>query len=179
MPPESIKNNYPVGQYSDIWSLAVILYQIFTGNIPFTDKTQFLIFQNILNGKYDKTTLNNIDKNAKDLIENILIVEPNKRLGYDSNIGYNYNILKNHHFFLIDKNKYNIIDIRRKLLKKTIFNQENINNKNDNNCKNIEQINKDENINKNKITQNGIYKDMYGNILKKRYIKKEKSILLL
>ena len=173
MPPESIKNNYPVGQYSDIWSLAVILYQIFTGNIPFTDKTQFLIFQNILNGKYDKTTLNNIDKNAKDLIENILIVEPNKRLGYDSNIGYNYNILKNHPFFLIDKNKYNIIDIRRKLLKKTIFNQENINNKNDNNCKNIEQINKDENINKNKITQNGIYKDMYGNILKKGILKKK------
>ena len=92
MSPEIINNNYPIGEYSDIWSLAVIFYQILTGNTPFNDKTQFLIFQNILEGKFNKNALDNIDNNAKDLIENILIVQPNKRLGYDSNLRYNYNI---------------------------------------------------------------------------------------
>ena len=173
MSPEIINNNYPTGEYSDIWSLAVLLYQILTGNTPFQDQTQFLIFQNILEGKYNKNALNNIDNNTKDLIENILIIDPNKRLGCDSNLRFNYNILKNHPFFLIDRNKYDIIDIRKKLLKKTIYNKENINNQNENITKNIEEINEDENINKNRISQNEIYKNMYGNILKKGLLKKK------
>ena len=176
MSPEIINNNYPIGEYSDIWSLAVIFYQILTGNTPFNDKTQFLIFQNILEGKFNKNALDNIDNNAKDLIENILIVQPNKRLGYDSNLRYNYNILKNHPFFLIDRNKYDIIDIRKKLLKKTIYNED-INNKNENNSNNIEGINYNEKINKNKKIQNEIYKDMYGHILKKGLLKKKSPYL--
>ncbi len=176
MSPEIINNNYPIGEYSDIWSLAVIFYQILTGNTPFNDKTQFLIFQNILEGKFNKNALDNIDNNAKDLIENILIVQPNKRLGYDSNLRYNYNILKNHPFFLIDRNKYDIIDIRKKLLKKTIYNED-INNKNENNSNNIEGINYNEKINKNKKIQNEIYKDMYGHILKKGLPKKKSPYL--
>ena len=122
MPPETIKNNFPIGEYSDIWSLAIILFQILTGNTPFRDKSDYLIFQNILNGKFNDETIYNIDENAANLIENILLVNPKKRLGYDHNCGYNYNVLKNHPFFKIDS-KFDINKISNQLLYKTLYNK--------------------------------------------------------
>ena len=122
MPPETIKNNFPIGEYSDIWSLAIILFQILTGNTPFRDKSDYLIFQNILNGKFNDETIYNIDENAANLIENILLVNPKKRLGYDHNCGYNYNVLKNHPFFKINS-KFDINKIRNQLLYKTLYNK--------------------------------------------------------
>ena len=101
MPPETIKNNFPIGEYSDIWSVAIILYQILTGTTPFRDKTEYLIFQNILQGKFNENCLDNFDKSAKDLILSILNINPRKRLGYDKNCGYDYNVIKNHPFFKI------------------------------------------------------------------------------
>ena len=135
MPPETIKNNFPIGEYSDIWSLAIILFQILTGNTPFRDKSDYLIFQNILNGKFNDETIYNIDENAANLIENILLVDPKKRLGYDHNCGYNYNVLKNHPFFKIDS-KFDINKIRNQLLIKTLYNKKNSFNKSGSNSDN-------------------------------------------
>ena len=135
MPPETIKNNFPIGEYSDIWSLAIILFQILTGNTPFRDKSDYLIFQNILNGKFNDETIYNIDENAANLIENILLVNPKKRLGYDHNCGYNYNVLKNHPFFKIDS-KFDINKIRNQLLYKTLYNKKKSFNKSGSNSDN-------------------------------------------
>ena len=135
MPPETIKNNFPIGEYSDIWSLAIILFQILTGNTPFRDKSDYLIFQNILNGKFNDETIYNIDENAANLIENILLVNPKKRLGYDHNCGYNYNVLKNHPFFKINS-KFDINKIRNQLLYKTLYNKKKSFNKSGSNSDN-------------------------------------------
>ena len=135
MPPETIKNNFPIGEYSDICCLAIILFQILTGNTPFRDKSDYLIFQNILNGKFNDETIYNIDENAANLIENILLVNPKKRLGYDHNCGYNYNVLKNHPFFKLDS-KFDINKIRNQLLYKTLYNKKKSFNKSGSNSDN-------------------------------------------
>ena len=45
MAPEII-NSKKIGYYTDMWSVICILFLCFTGNKPFTDKTEYLIFQN-------------------------------------------------------------------------------------------------------------------------------------
>ena len=181
MPPETIKNNFPIGEYSDIWSVAIILYQILIGTTPFRDKTEYLIFQNILQGKFNESCLDNVDYYAKDLILNILNVNPTKRLGYDKNCGYDYNVIKNHPFFKIENCDIN--DIRNDLLKKTIYNKNN-SNKHSANSEKIFEVLKNDNlkekheniVSKNSITcdisQNGIFQNTNGHILKKGLLKK-------
>ena len=125
MPPEIInynindKNNIKIAEYSDIWSLGITLFQLLTGKTPFNDKTDYLIFQNISQGKINQSLLKDIDNDAKDLILNILKVNPKERLGYDEIKGYNYQILKNHPFFIVDSSKTDINSIRRSLLLKS------------------------------------------------------------
>ena len=127
MPPEIINNNQ-VGEYSDIWSLICIIFQIFTGNSPFRDKTEYLIFQNILDLKYNNKNIEKIPANAKDLIFSIMKLNPKERFGYDKVLGYNFNLLKSHSFFKVSK-QFNIEKIKNSLLKKTLK----VNNNNNNN----------------------------------------------
>ena len=174
MPPETIKNNFPIGEYSDIWSLAIILFQILTGNTPFRDKSDYLIFQN---------TIYNIDENAANLIENILLVNPKKRLGYDHNCGYNYNVLKNHPFFKIDS-KFDINKIRNQLLYKTLYNKKKSFNKSGSNSDNtilnlLKNQNKNEknevnisNTSLNSMDSNVSQDSSNSHILKKGLLKK-------
>ena len=183
MPPETIKNNFPIGEYSDIWSLAIILFQILTGNTPFRDKSDYLIFQNILNGKFNDETIYNIDENAANLIENILLVDPKKRLGYDHNCGYNYNVLKNHPFFKIDS-KFDINKIRNQLLYKTLYNKKKSFNKSGSNSDNtilnlLKNQNKNEknevnisNTSLNSMDSNVSQDSSNSHILKKGLLKK-------
>ena len=183
MPPETIKNNFPIGEYSDIWSLAIILFQILTGNTPFRDKSDYLIFQNILNGKFNDETIYNIDENAANLIENILLVNPKKRLGYDHNCGYNYNVLKNHPFFKIDS-KFDINKIRNQLLYKILYNKKKSFNKSGSNSDNtilnlLKNQNKNEknevnisNTSLNSMGSNASQDSSNSHILKKGLLKK-------
>ena len=125
MPPEIInynindKNNVKIAEYSDIWSLGITLFQLLTGKTPFNDKTDYLIFQNISQGKINQSLLKDIDNDAKDLILNILKVNPKERIGYDEIKGYDYQILKNHPFFFVDPSKFDINVIRKSLLLKS------------------------------------------------------------
>lgn len=77
---------------TDLWALGCILYQMLTGESPFNDKTQYLIFQNILNLKYNESKIK--DKIALDLIKKLIVINPTDRLGTE-----NIDDLKNHDFF--------------------------------------------------------------------------------
>lgn len=78
--PEVIKKNY--NEKCDIWSLGVILYMMLFGVPPFNGRTDKIIFDKILAGKYtlpEKKSLN-ISPEAKDLITKMLEYDPEKRI---------------------------------------------------------------------------------------------------
>jgi serine/threonine protein kinase len=117
-----------VGLYTDLWSLGCIVYQIFMGHSPFHDKTEYLIFQNILNLDYyiDEEI---VPQHAQDLIKNLLKTDPKERLGSGLTEDNNFDKLKNHKFFEdFDMKKY--FSILEKYLNKSCkdvqFNQDDI-----------------------------------------------------
>lgn len=114
MAPEVIQMK-EIGTYTDLWSLGCIIFQIFMGHSPFTDKTQYLIFQNILNLKY-KIDLNLVPEDAYDLIKKLLKLDPKERLGSGLTLDNNLDKLKNHKFFSnFNTKKYlNILESRIK-----------------------------------------------------------------
>ena len=119
MPPEII-NNQQIGEYTDIWSLMCIIFLIFTGQTPFRDKTEYLIFQNILQYKINKDNLSKIPKEASDLIFSVLKLNPTQRFGYDKVKGYDFALLKQHSFFNV-KPTTNIEEITKSLIIKSNF----------------------------------------------------------
>lgn len=81
MAPEMIKNS-PHDLKLDIWCLGVLLFELINGNPPFKGKTENEKFKSILNNgqiSFD----DNITKEARDLIRNILKSNPNERLTMD------------------------------------------------------------------------------------------------
>jgi serine/threonine protein kinase len=106
MAPEVIQMK-EVGVYTDLWSLGCIIYQMFMGKSPFEDKTEYLIFQRILNLDYEIDE-KKVPQDAADLIRCLLKLDPSERLGCGSeNSGNSINQLKSHKFFDdFDKKKY-------------------------------------------------------------------------
>lgn len=86
------------GPASDLWALGCILYQFCVGTLPFTNKTQFLILDAIAKGKY--TFPDGVDASAADLCRQLLVVQPEKRLGSGpKGSSLSYEALKQHKFF--------------------------------------------------------------------------------
>jgi 3-phosphoinositide dependent protein kinase-1 len=116
MAPEVITNK-EIGIFTDLWSFGCILFQLFMGNSPFRDKTEYLTFQNILNLNY-KIDHNIVPEDARDLIENLLKLDPKERIGSGLKPDNGLERLKNHKFFKnFDTKKY--LDIIEENLKKT------------------------------------------------------------
>ena len=91
--PEIILNkgyNYSV----DFWSLGIIFFEMLIGKDPFHNKDPIIIYQNILtnNKKFPKI----IDRDAKALINHLLVDDPKKRYGCLKNGTFD---IKNHRFY--------------------------------------------------------------------------------
>lgn len=80
---------------TDLWALGCIIYQMISGLPPFRASNEYLTFQKILKLKYDfPDGFNHV---VRDLVESLLVIDPNQRLGAASKGGYP--ALKGHEFF--------------------------------------------------------------------------------
>ena len=98
--PEMILGTDVRGKTVDLWGIGVILFEFLTGVPPFNDDTPDKIFENIINLKIPWGEIeigyqeNQISPEAKDLIEKLLVSDPEQRLGKNS-----MSEIKNHRFF--------------------------------------------------------------------------------
>ena len=121
MAPEII-NSKKTGYYTDIWSLMCILYLCFTGVTPFSDKTEYLIFQNITNVNINKEKINLIPEEALDLLNNFFKAEPNERIGYKGEKEFDFSKIKSHPFFALkDEKENNITRVKQSLMLKCSY----------------------------------------------------------
>ena len=79
--PEII-NNQEATFASDLWSLGIIIYQVFTGKTPFKGFNPAQTFDRILECEYELP--DSIPDKAKDLIRSLLKVNPYERLGAEN-----------------------------------------------------------------------------------------------
>jgi serine/threonine protein kinase len=93
--PEIITNEEP-SFASDLWSLGVIVYQLFTGKTPFKGDTPFYTFENILACDYQIPSC--VPPQAAHLIKALLIIDPSQRLGAGTHKN-DIETLKAHPFF--------------------------------------------------------------------------------
>ena len=100
--PEILKNGY--NEKCDLWSCGVILYILLCGSPPFYGKNEKEIFSKVIFGNYsfNQKIWTKISKEAKNLVEKLLEVNPSKRLSAKEAL--------NHKWFKINKNQNLIIN---------------------------------------------------------------------
>lgn len=81
---------------SDLWAFGCIIYQMISGLPPFRAPNEFLTFQKIFRLEYDFPE--GFPPEAKDLVEKLLVLDHNKRLGVEDK-GDIYETIRNHPFF--------------------------------------------------------------------------------
>ena len=127
--PEMVAGKKYNGFKIDIWSTGIILFAMLCGYLPFEDKDNDILFEKILECKLVFPKY--VSKIARDLIEKILVTDPDKRISIDE--------IKKHPLFLKGK---------------SIFEEE-FNVSNDNRVTLNEKKEMDENIDINNILVNG------------------------
>lgn len=76
--PEMIINN-SASMATDIWALGCMIFKCITGNVPFTGTIGPQVYQKILNKDIDFPEY--LSVNAVALIDSMLMINPNERLG--------------------------------------------------------------------------------------------------
>ncbi|CAO3643930.1 unnamed protein product [Cunninghamella blakesleeana] len=92
--PELLRSE-PTSKGADWWAFGCVLFQMISGRSPFKAATDYLIFQNIKNLAFEFPT--DFPEVAKDLVEKLLVLDPEKRFGSDKMGGID--AVKNHPFF--------------------------------------------------------------------------------
>jgi len=79
---------------SDLWAVGCIIYQMATAQVAFTGLSDYLIFQKVKTR--DVEFPKDMHEDVKDIVDKLLQLDPNKRLGMGSG---GYKELKEHPFF--------------------------------------------------------------------------------
>ncbi len=100
--PEILKAK-PINENSDLWSLGIIIYNLYFGHFPFSGESEIEVLNNIENGQLESTT----DKTLNDLIQKLLNKDQKKRMIWEQYF--------KHPFFkqnqlIVNKNYYEIGD---------------------------------------------------------------------
>ncbi|XP_024085743.1 3-phosphoinositide-dependent protein kinase 1 isoform X2 [Cimex lectularius] len=83
---------------SDLWALGCVIYQMISGLPPFRGRSEYTIFQKIQKLEYEFPE--GFDEDAKDLVQKLLVQDPNERLGaHDDVQTEGYVSVRNHKFF--------------------------------------------------------------------------------
>jgi len=82
MSPEIFEGNKNYDYKCDLWSIGIIIYQLFFKEYPFKGETPLAIYNQIktFGNKLLKRTKN---KNLDNLIDSLLIIDPTKRINYE------------------------------------------------------------------------------------------------
>ena len=91
--PEMVSGKKYDGVKIDIWATGIILFAMLCGYLPFEDKINDVLFDKILECKIEFPDY--LSEEAKDLINKILVVDPEKRITIPQ--------IKKHSFFLKGK----------------------------------------------------------------------------
>eukprot|EP00808_Paulinella_micropora_P027703 g19886.t1 len=88
--PEVLRQKYD--NRADFWSLGVLVFVMLSGTLPFPDKDNRVKFKKIKKGQYEfkEKYWRGISEDAKDLVRNLLIVDPNKRLDAKGILGHKW-----------------------------------------------------------------------------------------
>ncbi|GAA5860844.1 hypothetical protein JCM8547_003866 [Rhodosporidiobolus lusitaniae] len=95
--PEILSEGKESSFSSDFWALGCILFQLLAGRPPFQARTEYLMFQKIINLEYEFPL--GFPGVAKDLVEKLLVLDPAKRLGGDEKSGNGIEAIRGHPFF--------------------------------------------------------------------------------
>ena len=123
----------------DVWAIGIVIYECFVGNVPFDDMNVFYDekFRENFSVPFDK----DVEPNLKDLIVNILKIEPEKRMKLE-------NVVKHPFFCDVDLNEKNELFEDEKNFQEIILKMnENLNNNNNNNILIINNNNNNNNNN--------------------------------
>lgn len=87
-----VLNNTGISYSADLWALGCIIFQMLAGKPPFKAASEYLSFQLISAREF--TFPDDFPPSAKDLVDKLLVLEPNDRIGAQS-----FEPLKSHPFF--------------------------------------------------------------------------------
>ncbi len=107
IPPEVLTKKHPHSPRSDVWSLGVMLYAMVVGRPPFETSDVNTTYRRIRDAIYSFPNCIPVTEPTKQLIEQMLVKDPEDRLSLDQIIS--------HHFFSYSSvvrtgNKKNIVD---------------------------------------------------------------------
>jgi len=102
MAPEIVVKKEYRGSSADVWALGVLLYVILTGVFPFKGHTDKELYQKICCADYPKIT--GVSRQAENLIECMLTVDPDRRITAQQVTSYIIQILK-HEWILGEKHE--------------------------------------------------------------------------